>query len=88
LEGEIIMLAKKGGCHVPSDKLSLFTLGHFEIYQSERGSYTASARTTKLWDLFKYIKVKELRRKLYLKTYIPMKSMKTLKTLCRILFIA
>ena len=49
------MFAEKGGCHVPSDKLSLFTLGRFEIYQSERGSYTASARTTKLWDLFKYL---------------------------------
>lgn len=57
LEGEIIMLTEKGGCHVPSDQLSIFTLGRFEIYQSEKGSYTAFARTTKLWDLFKYLLV-------------------------------
>jgi len=49
------MLAEKGERHVPSDCLSLFTLGRFEIYQSKKGSFTASARTTKLWDLFKYL---------------------------------
>ena len=51
------MLAAKGECHVSADKLSLFTLGRFEIYHSGKGSYTASARTTKLWDLFKYLLV-------------------------------
>jgi len=36
-------------------KLQFYTLGRFEIYQKDKGLYSISGRSTKLWYLFKYL---------------------------------